>query len=163
MRTVVFALSAIIVITFSHLCYTAEPEMSSGQLLYVPAYSHIYSGDHENKFLLSVTLSIRNTDTKYSMQVTSVAYYNSKGKIIRTYLKKPLSLKPLETVRYVVATNDNRGGSGASFLVRWNAKRRISVPIVESVMIGTQYQQGVSFTSRGQAINDYSKNKSAQP
>ena len=38
--------------------------LSKGQTIYVPAYSHIYSGDRERPFLLTVTVSIRNTDLK---------------------------------------------------------------------------------------------------
>ena len=36
--------------------------LSSGQTIYVPAYSHIYTGNREKPFLLTVTLSIRNID-----------------------------------------------------------------------------------------------------
>jgi len=42
-------------------------ELSDGQTIYVPAYSHIYSGNREQPFLLTVTLSIRNIDPKHQM------------------------------------------------------------------------------------------------
>jgi hypothetical protein len=38
-------------------------------------------------------------------------------------------------------------GSGAKFLVHWRADQPVSEPIVESIMIGTQMQQGISFIS----------------
>jgi len=40
-------------------------ELSHGQTIYVPVYSHIYSGNKERPFFLTVTLSIRNIDPKH--------------------------------------------------------------------------------------------------
>ena len=123
-----------------------------GQALDVPAYSHIYSGDREKPFLLAVTLSIRNTDPAQNITVTRVDYYDTKGARIKAYIDGPILLKPMEATRYVVAENDTAGGSGASFMVAWASGKPVNQPIVESIMIGTQSQQGISFTSRGQVI-----------
>ena len=133
---------------------TAEDPLlsSKGQTLYVPAYSHIYSGDREKPFLLAVTLSIRNTDPAREVTVTRVDYYDTNGSRIKTYIDSPILLKPMEATRYVVAENDTAGGSGASFLVAWTSEKPVNPPIVESIMIGTQSQQGISFTSRGQVL-----------
>ena len=46
--------------------------LSDGKTIYVPAYSHIYIGDHEKPFLLTVTLSIRNTDPEHPTNITTV-------------------------------------------------------------------------------------------
>ena len=129
-----------------------EIPLSTGQTVYVPAYSHIYSGDRELPFLLTVTLSIRNCDPRHNMTVTVVDYYETQGRLLKKYLEKPLVLVPLESVRYVVAQSDKAGGSGANFIVEWQADQAVNLPIIESIMIGTQSQQGISFTSRGQAI-----------
>jgi hypothetical protein len=142
---------------FASACVQAEEKngLSSGQLIYVPAYSHIYSGDREKSFLLTVTLSIRNIDPAHQIQVTRVEYYETQGKLLKKYVKKPLVLKPLESVRYVVAQSDSSGGSGANFMVEWKSEKDdefVNPPIVESIMIGTQIQQGISFTSRGKVI-----------
>lgn len=131
-----------------------ESPLSTGQSIYVPAYSHIYHGNKEAPLLLSVTLSIRNIDTKSSMTITRVAYYETQGKLIRDYLEKPLVLGPLGSERYVVPQKDTSGGSGANFIVDWQADQPINPPIVETVMIGTQSQLGISFTSRGQALQN---------
>ena len=133
----------------------AVPELSKGQLVYVPAYSHIYSGDNESRMLMAVTLSIRNTDIKYPMKIVSVDYYDSHGKLLKRYVKKTVTLGPMGSTRYVVKYNDTSGGSGANFIVRWSADRGINLPIVESIMIGAQSQEGISFTSRGQAIKEH--------
>jgi hypothetical protein len=129
-------------------------DWSKGQTVYVPAYSHIYSGDTEYKFLLAVTLSIRNTDPKNSLTVTSVDYFDTNGKLIKKYLEKPVFLAPMSSTRYVVKESDESGGSGANFIVTWKADQAVHAPIIESVMIGTRSQQGISFTSRGQVISE---------
>ncbi|MEE4608597.1 MAG: DUF3124 domain-containing protein [Desulfobacteraceae bacterium] len=65
-----------------------------GQSLYVPVYSHIYSGDKERPFYLAVTLSVRNTDPRHSINLSRVDYYDTDGKLLRRYLEKPLTLGP---------------------------------------------------------------------
>jgi hypothetical protein len=127
-------------------------ELSKNQLIYVPAYSHIYSGDRETPFLLTVTLSIRNIDPKHQIKITLVDYYETQGKLLKKYIDKPKTLNPLESLRYVIAERDKSGGSGANFMVKWQSEKYVNPPIVETIMIGTQNQQGVSFTSRGQEI-----------
>lgn len=127
--------------------------LSQGQTVYVPAYSHIYIGNREQPFLLTVTLSIRNIDAKHPVTITSVEYYDTEGKRLRQYLEKPVSLGPWESIRYVVPQKDKSGGSGANFVVEWNAKKAVNPVLMEAIMIGAESQQGISFTSRGQAIN----------
>ena len=131
-----------------------DVQKSAGQTLYVPVYSHIYGGNKERPFNLAVTLSIRNTDMKGVITVVSVDYFDTKGVMVKEYLDREVRLGPLETLRYVVRESDTSGGSGANFIVRWHADTEVNLPLVESVMIGTQSQQGISFTSRGQAISD---------
>ena len=127
--------------------------LSRGQTIYVPAYSHIYVGNREAPFLLTITLSIRNIDAKHRVTITSADYYDSKGKLIRKYLEQPISLGPWESVRYVVPQKDKSGGSGANFVVGWNSEKPVNPLLVEAIMIGAESQQGISFTSRGQTIN----------
>jgi hypothetical protein len=134
--------------------YAADQKsgLSKGQLIYVPAYSHIYSGDRERPFLLTVTLSIRNIDPEQQITITLVDYYETQGKLLKKYVDKPVKLSPLESLRYVIPERDKSGGSGANFLVEWQSDKLVNPPIIESIMIGTQNQQGVSFTSRGREI-----------
>jgi hypothetical protein len=129
-------------------------ELSKGQLVYVPIYSHIYYGDREQPFLLTGTLSVRNTDPGHSISLLRVDYYDTDGKLIRKHLSKSITLGPLGSTRFVVKASDTSGGSGANFLVQWKAETEVNNPILEGVMIGAAGQQGISFTSRGQAIRE---------
>jgi hypothetical protein len=150
----IFILIAASLFFFSTARAQANIELSKGQTVYVPAYSHIYSGDTEYKFLLAVTLSIRNTDPKNALTITSVDYFDTNGKLIKKYIDKPVTLAPMSSTRYVVKESDESGGSGANFIVTWKADQAVHSPIIESVMIGARSQQGISFTSRGQVIQE---------
>ena len=131
-----------------------KPSVSKGQILYVPVYSHIYIGDRERPFLLTVTLSIRNTDRNFPITIQKVVYYDSHGKPLNAYLDKPMALEKLSSTRFVVRESDKSGGSGASFMVEWDSDQAVSPPLVETIMIGAQTQQGISFTSRGLVIEE---------
>ncbi len=125
------------------------------QTIYVPLYSHIYADDRykDKPFALTATLSIRNTDPETGFILDAVDYYDSEGKKIQRYLKAPTAVNKLASHRFVVRESNNQGGSGAKFLVHWHSETPISAPIVESVMIGTQMQQGISFISTGRVID----------
>ncbi len=125
-----------------------------GQTVYVPIYSHIYADDRYRgtPFLLTATLSIRNTDPDKPLTLKSVNYYDSEGRLLQHYLAQPLTIGPLGSTHYVVPELESKGGTGAKFLVEWEASAAVVEPIIESVMIGTKMQQGISFISSGRAI-----------
>ncbi|MFO7750482.1 MAG: DUF3124 domain-containing protein [Desulfobacteraceae bacterium] len=127
---------------------------SKGQTVYVPAYSHIYIGDRERPFLLAVTLSIRNTDSEESIVVEKVSYYGSDGKLLGEYIERPVTIEKNSAMRFIVHESDESGGSGASFIVEWRTEKSVTPPVIETIMIGAQTQQGISFTSRGQVIRE---------
>ena len=134
-----------------------KPELSIGQTLYVPAYSHIshfYGAKTEQTLLLAVTLSIRNTDRHHQIKITKVDYHETAGELMVEYVDTAVVLGPLGSLRYTVPEHDKRGGSGANFIVEWSAEQCANPPIVESIMISTRPVEGVSFTSRGQVIVD---------
>ena len=129
-----------------------DVKLSRGQTVYVPIYSHIYYGDRETPFYLAATVSIRNTDQANPISIMEVNYYDTNGKLIKNYLEKPVQLGANASTHFVVKESDDKGGSGANFIVKWKSDAQVNAPIIESVMVGTRYNQGISFTSRGQAI-----------
>jgi hypothetical protein len=130
-------------------------EPVQGQTVYVPAYSHVYHEDGK-PHLLTVTLSVRNADPDHELALTSVRYFDTKGKEIRSFLKKPLRLSPLASTEFLVERDDAAGGSGANFLVEWAAGEPVVPPVIESVMIGTSETQGISFARSGTVIREHS-------
>jgi len=125
------------------------------QTVYVPLYSHIYADDRykDKPFALTATLSIRNTDVHTGFVLDKVDYYDSEGQKLRSYLNGPVPVKPLASTRFIVRESDKGGGSGAKFLIHWHAEKPVAEPIIESIMIGTQMQQGISFISPGRVID----------
>jgi hypothetical protein len=127
-------------------------QIVAGQTVYVPIYSHIYVWDQSRTVNLTATLSVRNTDLTHPMIIASVNYYDSSGKLVRKYLEQPVELEPLASTNFVVDREDTSGGSGAAFVVEWVAQQNVSVPVIESVMINTAGNQGISFVSAGRVI-----------
>jgi hypothetical protein len=154
MKTDRIALLLFVLLTLSQP--TAAEVLSKwlDQTVYVPIYSHIYADDRyrDTPFLLTATLSIRNTDPGKPFTLKSVRYYDSKGTLLQSYLDKPMVIEPLGSTRFIVPESESKGGSGAKFLVDWEAASPVVEPIIESVMIGTKMQQGISFISTGRVI-----------
>jgi Protein of unknown function (DUF3124) len=123
-----------------------------GQTIYVPIYSHIYTRDKSRVINLSATLSIRNTDAQNQIRINSVRYYDTNCTLLKEYVNKPLSLAPMASTDFVVAEDDTSGGADANFIVEWGASVKVTEPVVESVMISTASQQGISFISAGRVI-----------
>lgn len=148
-----FSTVALILVTASGLS-AEDVQRCRAQTIYTPVYSHIFIGDREHPFNLTVTLSVRNTDPEIPITIESVDYHDSNGKKLRPYLGAPAALPPLGAQHYVVNESDTSGGAGANFMVRWHSEKPVSPPIVETVMIGTRSQQGISFLSRGQVVRE---------
>ena len=146
---------ALALLACTSLAAAAEVHRSRGQVVYVPAYSHIYHGIKENlPFYLTVTLSIRNTDPKNALVLKSVQYYDTEGKMLREYVPTQVPVGPLATKEFIIKQFDKEGGSGANFLLTWESGAPVTDPIVEAVMIGTSSNQGISFLTSGQVIEE---------
>ena len=124
----------------------------AGQLVYVPAYSHVFSGDGERDLLLTATLSVRNADPARAIRLEGVRYVGSEGQTIRSYVDAPQPLEALATTSFAVAESDRAGGVGASFLVEWTGGGDTVPPVIQAVMISTAGQQGISFVTEGRVI-----------
>ena len=125
---------------------------SKGQTVYLPVYSYIYFGNRGKKFNLTVTLSLRNTDPARSVIIQSADYYDPDGKVVKKFVKEPITLGPMSSTRFLVAESDAAGGSGASLLVEWTAEQPASPPLIQAVMIGAEANQGISFVCNGRPI-----------
>jgi hypothetical protein len=136
------------------LAAPARAAMSKGQTLYVPCSSHVYQGAKTRPFDLTVTLIVRNADTRRALRLLSVDYVGSDGRLLKRFVGQAVNVGPLATREFVVEQNDTTGGAGASFLVRWHADATMNEPVVEAVMIGTANSQGISFSARGVEIKE---------
>ena len=136
-------------------CWGSSPvKLSKGQTLYVPVYSHVFFGDRARTYLLTINLNIRNTDLNQPITVLSVDYHDTEGRLIKKFVQEPVKLPTLASTWYVVKESDTSGGSGAKFIVRWKSETPVTQPIMEGVMISTKSQQGISFSFRGEVIEE---------
>jgi hypothetical protein len=149
-------LTGVLLVLASPLPAGSQIVLLKGQTVYIPAYSQIYYGDSKRAFDLAVTLSIRNTAANERINVLAVDYHDSDGKLIKHYVGKETSVNAMGSIHFVVQESDKAGGPGAHFIVRWQSANKVSPPIMESIMIGTRSQQGISFTSRGQPLQEVS-------
>ncbi|MGY5355027.1 DUF3124 domain-containing protein [Wenyingzhuangia sp. IMCC45467] len=116
---------------------------------HLSVYSQIYSYTEHKKHSLTVTVSMRNTDRNDTIYIKKADYYDTHGKLIRSYFKHPIFLAPMETVEVVIDETDKEGGTGGNFMFDWIIKPTSNQPLFEAIMISTSGQQGLSFTTTG--------------
>ena len=140
--------------TQSNEIYASEDvSKSSGQVVYAPIYSHIYKGGGTTRLDLAANLSVRNTDMENTIEIISVDYYDSDGKLVKQYLDNPKTLMPLASEFFLVARSDTAGGGwGANSIVKWKSTNPVNPPIIESLMSGWSGTHAYSFVSPGRVI-----------
>ncbi len=116
---------------------------------YLSVYSEIYQFSDRQTYDLTATISMRNISSTDTMFIMKADYYNTHGDLIRSYIQKPVYIKPMETIEVVIGQEDKEGGTGANFIFDWATKPRAQAPVFEAVMISTSGQQGLSFTTQG--------------
>lgn len=138
---------------------TALPkeELTVSGGFYVPAYSSVAMSQGKLRVDFSVTLSVHNASETQALVVKRIAYFDTAGKQVETYLKAPVALKPLATVSIFIPTDDVRGGTGANFLVDWAGTGEISEPVVEALMVGGVANAHYAFISQGRPTRTATK------
>jgi hypothetical protein len=116
---------------------------------YVPAYSSVAMSQGKLRVDFSVTLSVHNASETQPLVIRRIAYFDTAGKQVESYLKAPVAVKPLATVSVVIPTDDVRGGTGANFIVEWAATGEIAEPVVEALMVGGIANAHYAFISQG--------------
>ena len=125
---------------------------------YVPVYSSVAMSQGRLRADFSVTLSVHNASETRPLVLKRIAYFDTTGKMVESYLKAPVALKPFATVEVSIAANDVRGGTGANFIVDWAAGGEIAEPVVEALMIGSVGPGYYAFISQGRPVRLVGKN-----
>jgi hypothetical protein len=139
---------------------TAVPDeaLAVSGSFYVPVYSSVAMSQGKLRADFSVTLSVHNASETKPLVLKRVAYFDTSGKMVESYLKAPVALKPFATVEVAIATTDVRGGTGANFIVDWAATGEIAEPAVEALMVGSVGPGHYAFISQGRPIKLVGKN-----
>ena len=135
----------------------AEPLAVSGAF-YVPVYSSVSMSQGKLRADFSVTLSVHNTSETRPLVLKRIAYFDTAGKMVESYLKAPVALKPFSTIEVFIAAADVRGGTGANFVVDWAAAGEIAEPAVVALMVGGVGAGHYAFISQGRPIRLVGKN-----
>ena len=128
---------------------TNLPDSLENGSTYLSVYSQIYSGSQERLVDLTATISMRNPNTKDTLFVNTIDYYNTHGERIRSYIQEPIFILPMETVEIIIEHRDNEGGTGANIIFDWGKTPVAADPVFEAVMISTYGQIGLSFVTHG--------------
>ncbi|MBL8394803.1 MAG: DUF3124 domain-containing protein [Candidatus Accumulibacter sp.] len=135
-----------------------EP-LTKGQTVYLPIYSEIRHGNIGPKgksetSLMSVLVSVRNTDPNNPIRVVSANYYNTDGALLRNSVPTPRVIPPFGTLELFIELRESLGGSGANYAIKWDAAAAVSQPTIEALHSRFQAGYSVAFISRGRAISE---------
>jgi len=119
---------------------------------YVPAYSSVSLSEGRLRADFSVTLAIHNASETRPLVLRRIAYFDTGGKPVQSYLKEPVALKPFATIEVFIPTTDIRGGTGANFIVDWAADGPIAEPVIEALMLGGLGAGQYAFISQGRPV-----------
>lgn len=130
---------------------------STGQVLYLPIYSHVWHGDVDSKgqptrTLVSVSVSLRNTDAARPIRITSAQYFDTDGRKLREYVPTAKTIGPMGTYELFIPRSDDSGGSGANFVIEWKADAPVNPPVVEGLHAHLPSGRSIAFITSARPI-----------
>ena len=131
-----------------------EVRLIKGQTLYVPSYtSFIGGGGHA--FEAKPTIFIHNTDQNNPINIVRIDFYNTDGKLVEKYLQQPKKLNANTATRInVKELLKGEEGSGAHFIIQWQAENKVVEPLVQTWFVGAVGTRGYSYTSPARIIQE---------
>lgn len=151
--------SLVLALAANVACGQEARALSKGQTLFLPIYSHMLYGNlgksgKASYVLLSALVSIRNVDARRPVRILSAKYYDTHGKLLGERLPAPVVLPPLGTQELFVELNDASGGSGANFVLRWEADAPVNPPLVEALHANMDGGKAVIFMTQSVPLAD---------
>ena len=133
--------------------------LTKSQTLYLPIYSHMLYGNigksgKASNAMLSALVSIRNTDGKRALRIQSARYFDTQGKMLNERVPAPVTIQPYGTLEIFVDLNDSAGGSGANFIIKWDADQPINPPLVESLHANMDGGKAVIFMTQSVPVSE---------
>ena len=105
---------------------TAVPAENLGVsgAFYVPVYSSVSMSQGKLRADFSVTLSIHNASETRPLVLKRIAYFDTAGKMVESYLKAPVALKPFSTIEVFIADHRRPRRHRRQFRGRLGGHRR---------------------------------------
>jgi hypothetical protein len=135
----------------------AAAELSTGGTIFVPAYRSFYQiyGSTRDSYPLTSTVFFHNIDPKQSIEVLSIGFYDSSGKLLKNLLDTPLLIKPQNSKEITLQLRAQPDEDcGAHLIVRWKSAQPANTPVVEVLMVGQVLNRGVSFLTQGYEVKE---------
>jgi len=134
-----------------------EVKLIKGQTLYVPSYTSFMSGSHagSHAFEAKPTIFIHNTDQNNPINIVRIDFYNTDGKLVEKYLQQPRKLNANSATRInVKELLKGEEGSGAHFIIQWQAENKVVEPLVQTWFVGAVGTRGYAYTSPARIIQE---------
>jgi hypothetical protein len=132
----------------------AAAEMSTGGTIFVPAYRSFYQiyGSTRDSYALTSTAFLHNIDPKQSIEVLSIEFFDSEGKLIKNLLEAPLLIKPRNSKEITIQPRTQPEDCAAHLSVHWKSSHPANTPLVEVLMVGQVLNRGISFLTQGYEV-----------
>ena len=133
-----------------------EVKLVKGQTIYVPSYTSFMGGRAPAyAFEAKPTIFFHNTDQNHPISIVRLDFYNTDGKLVEKYLQQPLKLNPNSATRVnVKELLKGEEGSGAHFIIQWQADHKVVEPLVQAWFVGAVGTRGYSYTSPVRIIQE---------
>ena len=142
----------IFLLNISYSYKLAAAELSNGGTIFVPAYRGFYQiyGTTRDSYALTGTFFLYNIDPKMAIEILSIDFYDSSGKLLKKFIETPLLVKPRNSKEITIQPRTQVDEDCASYLmIRWKSSQPANTPIAEVLMVGQVMNRGISFSTRG--------------
>ncbi|MHB9075230.1 MAG: DUF3124 domain-containing protein [Desulfobaccales bacterium] len=137
-------------------CHLAAAELSTAGTIYVPVYRSFYQiyGSTKDSYALSTTIFLHNIDSKQAVEVLSVDFFDSSGKLLKNLLNAPLLIKTRNSKEITIQPRTQPEDCAAHLIVRWKSNQPANAPVVEVLMVGQVLNRGISFNTQGYEVKE---------
>ena len=134
----------------------AAGELSTGSTIFVPAYRSFYQiyGSARDSYALTSTAFLHNIDPKQTIEILSIEFFDSEGKLIKNLLEAPLLIKPRNSREITIQPRTQHEDCAAHLIVRWKSGQPANTPVVEVLMVGQVLNRGISFNTQGYEVKE---------
>jgi hypothetical protein len=120
---------------------------------FIPLHSTLLGQGGVTRLNFSGALSIHNASATNVLAIEKIEYRNGSGQLIESYLSDPLYLKPYASLQVLIAQDDVRGGTGASFTVDWSTIEGSDEPLIEAIMTSFTGPHSYAILSPGRRVS----------
>lgn len=120
---------------------------------FIPLHSTLLGQGGVTRLNFSGALSIHNASATNVLAIEKIEYRNGAGQLIESYLNDPVYLRPYASLQVLIAQDDIRGGTGASFTVDWSTIEGADEPLIEAIMTAFTGPHSYAFLSPGRRVS----------